>query len=271
MVPLCCASFAVAVLTAFVLAEKTAPGSASAPVEHSQMLVRFDVPAGPVNAARAVQLFGNGSMPKGRDHVQIVDGFARVTFVKGAKVEGTGVALCPRVPARQRYTVQYRIRYGDDFESGLHGKQIGLSGGRGYTGGQGAAARENGDGWSIRLQFDARDADITNQLYVYHCDMPATYGVSLGTDKNRFSLKRGQWHTIRLTVTMQSSVDRKDGRIEAWCDGRKVIDIPDVRFVNREPGRQIDTLRFELFPGGGGNTPTRDNVVDVDDIEWSDQ
>jgi hypothetical protein len=98
--------------------------------------------------------------------------------------------------------------------------------------------------------------------------MTGVYGESLGSQKQRFTFKRGQWHRLRLTVTMQSRPDASDGRIEVWCDGLKRIDVPGVRFVTQESGRNINRLRLESFPGGGGRIPTRDSHLWIDDITW---
>jgi len=230
--------------------------------------VSFDHPDGPYNSALARQDFGNAELVATRREVSIKDGALQIRFVKGMKVDHTGVCLGVQVPPREQYTLEYRIRYDEKFETGLHGKQFGLSGGMSYTGGLGQPCRENGDGWSVRLQFDAHAGEISNQLYVYHCGMTGTYGESLGTHRTPFYFKRGEWHDIKLRVTMQSGASASDGRIEVWCDGEKKIDVPEVRFVSKEAGRQIDRVRLESFPGGAGSVPTCDSFVEVDDVRW---
>lgn len=235
---------------------------------HAQRLVTFDHPDGPYTPEMTRADFGNSSAGKGRDFGQIRDGALRVTYLKGQKVQQTGFSAQPRIAPRMQYTLSYRIRYDGDFETGLHGKQLGLSGGAGYDGGRGQQARDNGDGWSVRMQFDAREDGVTNQLYVYHAGMPGKYGDSLGTDKTRFALRRGQWHEIRMRVTMQSSPEIDDGRIEVWQDGEVRFDVSGVRFVTRESGRVIDRLRLEMFNGGGGVVPSRDSFLKIDDLRW---
>lgn len=232
-------------------------------------LVSFDHPDGPYDSAVARRDFGNAELVATRRAVSIKDGALRIRFVKGMKVDHTGVCLGVQVPPRAQYTLEYRVRYDETFETGLHGKQFGLSGGMSYTGGLGKPCRENGDGWSVRLQFDAHADEISNQLYVYHCGMTGTYGESLGTHRTPFYFKRGEWHDIKLRVTMQSAADNGDGRIEVWCDGEKKIDVSHFRFVRKESGRQIDLVRLESFPGGAGIVPTRDSFLEVDDFQWN--
>ena len=168
-------------------------------------------------------------------------------------------------PARQ-YTLQYRIQYDKNFQEGLHGKQFGFNIGVGYDGGRGEEARQNGDGGSVRIQFDVHGDSISNQLYVYSCEMKGTYGNNTGEQK--YSFKKGEWNTIRLTVTMQSAETSKDGRIEVWCNGKKKIDVKELKFVRFESANWITRLAFESFPGGGGAIPAYDNYLYVDDLQW---
>lgn len=221
---------------------------------------------GPLDPAKLTALSVAKPPPPDRNFAEVLDGVLRVTFREGNKVTGTGLSLHVPIEPVEICDLSFRIRYPDDFAAGLHGKQLGLSGGKGYDGGRGEEARTNGDGWSIRLQFDAKEDGIRNSLYVYQQGMDGKYGNGLGAGS--FLLRRGVWHELRLRVTMQSAPDAADGRIEVWCDGEKRIEKDGVRFVRGEMGRRIDRVRLELFPGGGGDFPDRDHVIELDDIAW---
>jgi hypothetical protein len=230
-------------------------------------VVTFTHPDGPYTAEMHAGDFGGKPPAPSRGFGQIVDGAIRVGFNAGKKVGDTGYSAQIPVEASPHYTMSYRIRFPADFEPGLHGKQSGMSGGGGYDGGRGQQARDNGDGWSIRMQFDANEQAVTNTLYVYTCTMPGTYGQSLGAKK--FPMERERWYRITLDVTMQSAPDVADGRIQVWRDDELMIDIPNVQFVRKEEGRQIDRIRFETFPGGGGVVPSHDTYIEYDDFQWS--
>lgn len=210
--------------------------------------------------------FGNGAYPAGRNFCTIDNGTYKITFKKGEKVNNTGAAVQLKIQPAKQYTLQYRIRYDTNFQQGLHGKQFGFVIGVGYDGGRGEEARTNGNGGSVRLQFDANDTTILNQLYVYYAGMKGKYGENPSNQK--FTFKKGEWNTIRMTVTMQSSSNTADGKIEVWCNGVKKIQIDSMLFVRDEPSRMITKLSFESFPGGGGAIPAYDNYVYVDDLEW---
>ncbi len=233
---------------------------------HAQRVVDFSLPDGPLDQARVEELFGGGKFAPARGFAEIRHGALEVTYVAGKKVVETGFATHVPVPPSGDFELRFRIRYPEDFQPGLHGKQMGLSGGKGYDGGRGEEARTNGDGWSIRLQFDAGDEGVRNSLYVYHANMSGKYGGPVGSGS--FMLTRGQWHEIRLRVRMQSMPDASDGVIEVWFDGEKKIEQTGFQFVQKEEGRCVDRVRIEMFPGGGGEFPAKDQVFEIDDLAW---
>ncbi len=222
--------------------------------------------SGPYDLARVTADFGPSQLPVGRDFGQLANKELRVSFKKAKKVTDTGFSLQVKVPPENAYELEFKIRYPKDFPAGLHGKQFGMSGGRGYDGGRGEEARTQGDGWSVRLQFDALADGIRNSLYVYHADMPAKYGD--GLKGGSFLLPRDEWVTIRIRVTLPETLGQPTGRIQVWRNEEPEIDVNTLRLVTQESARQVDTLRFELFPGGGGDFPDKDYEIRVKDISW---
>ena len=235
--------------------------------EFSQRELHFDLENGPYTASEIAADFGNGGAPVGRDFASIKDGVLQITFKAGKKVTETGLGLQTRVPEAEACELSFRIRYPEDFLAGLHGKQMGMSGGAGYDGGRGEEARTNGDGWSSRIQFDALKDSIRNSLYVYHVGMAGKYGESLKAGS--YHLQRGQWHSIRVRATSQSTPEASDGRIEVWCDDEKKIDAAGLRLAAKQAGLAVNRVRAEVFPGGGGAFPDKDYVVEVDDFCWT--
>jgi len=234
--------------------------------KYAERKINFNIPNGMYANEMLRKDFGNGSFPVGRGFAAIEDSTYKITFKKGEKVSNTGAAVQVEIPPADTYTLQYRIKYDSDFQEGLHGKQFGFDIGVGYDGGRGAEARANGNGGSVRIQFDAHGEIISNQLYVYYCEMTGAFGNNPGNQ--HYTMERGKWNTIRMTVTMQSSATASDGRIEVWCNGIKQIDVMNMHFVNLESGRKITRLAFESFPGGGGAVPLYDNHLFVDDVHW---
>ena len=228
-------------------------------------MVDFNLPDRVLKAEDFRALFGNFSTEDA--FTEISGGALKVRFPEGRKIDGLQGARV-KIPPSRVCAIGFRVRYPEHFQSGLHGKQLGLAGGAAYTGGRGAEAARKGDGWSVRLQFDAGQSAVFNQLYVYHAGMKGEYGESLGTEKQKLRLTRGKWHRIAMRVTMQSAPERADGRAEVWLDGKRTIDLRGIRFVTAESARRIDTLLLESFCGGYGAYPAKDQFVLFDDIRW---
>lgn len=241
---------------------------AAGPVVHKSHQVDFNRPDGPYTEADFRRDFGNFSANDA--FTEIADGALRVNFPEGRKIDGLQGARV-EIAASQVCNLQFRVHYPKDFQRGLHGKQFGLAGGSAYTGGRGAEAARKGDGWSVRLQFDAHGNDVTNQLYIYHAGMTGKYGEDLGTRRQQLKLKRGKWHLITMRVTMQSAPDKSDGKVEVWLDGKRGIELKGIRFVAGGKGRVIDRLLLESFCGGYGATPGMGQFVLFDDIRWDCQ
>ena len=231
--------------------------------------VNFSHPNGIYTNKMLQEDFGNGNYPVNREFASIENGVYKITFNKGEKVNNTGAAVQLKIQPAKQYTLEYRIKYDGNFQQGLHGKQFGFVIGVGYDGGRGEEARTNGNGGSVRLQFDAQDATISNQLYVYHAGMKGKYGDNPGNQK--FYFKKGEWNNIKMTVTMQSSSNVADGKIEVWCNGTKKIQVDAMLFVRDEMSRNITKLAFESFPGGGGAVPLYNNYLYVDDVKWNSE
>ena len=252
-------------LLALALATLAAHAFAQNP-PHGLKVVDFNRPDGPYGPKEFKRDFGDFSTD---NHLtEILNRSLRVTFPKGRKIEGLRGGRV-RVKPAETMILEFRVMYPKEFEDGLHGKQFGLAGGAGYTGGRGAEARDNGDGWSVRLRFDSwKGGKLTNQLYVYHAGMKGKYGEDLGTDGMRIPLRKGQWHTMRLKVRSQSSADQADGEIEVWQDGRRRIHVRNLRLARKESALAVNEVALEAFCGGAGIIPTRDNHVFFDDIRW---
>nr|WP_157593999.1 heparin lyase I family protein [Rubripirellula obstinata] len=173
----------------------------------------------------------------------------------GSKHSGAQIKFA--LPPTQTKTVQYRVRFANDFDFVKGGKLPGLAGGSATTG----KRRPTGDGWSARFMW-RRGGDAV--LYLYHLDQRKSHGddFALGV---RF--KPGVWHTIKQRVTVNSDQER-DGRIEVWFDQAKVLDASSLRLQsdNQAP---VDRFYFSTFFGGTGDewAPKQDQVIDFADFK----
>lgn len=252
--------------TSFIAALILAPCIDASAATTSKGEVKFTYPDGRYTSRMLANDFGNGAYYKERDYAFVEDGAYKIVYNKGQKVNKTGASTTVDVEPGRKYTIEYKIKYSKDFEDGLHGKQLGFILGAGYSGGHGDNARNNGDGGSVRIQFDAKKDVVANQLYVYYSDMLGRYGNNPGGQS--YTMPKGVWNNIKMTVTLESAYGACDGRVEIWCNGKKGLDVQGMNFVRKDEGRKITKLSLEAFPGGGGIVPTFDNTLFVDDFKW---
>jgi hypothetical protein len=237
-------------------------------VEYEQHWVDFSRSDGKYLREHLELDFGNGYLDTSKK-VYIVDSVAQVRFLTGKKISMTAMQSRVAIPIRQQYSLKYKIRFDPTFEQGMHGKQFGFYGGRGtYDGGKAEQCRTNGDGWNVKLQFDAHENTVSNQLYVYYSQMTGTFGNTLGTGSIKYHIPKGQWVEIGMTISMQTHADSANGRVEVWSDGVKQFDIKGIRFVTKEEGRTIRSVSLDHFNGGGGIFPTKDSFSEFDDMRW---
>jgi len=182
----------------------------------------------------------------------------RVTYPAGA-FGGNGasaflsdVQFAADLPAT--YTelyLSYDVKFDENFDFVRGGKLPGLCGydnnrsagvgcntGGGYPNGY--------DGWSARGMW-REDGRLEN--YMYHAGQTNHYG-----DDEYWSefAQRGVWHQVQHRVVL-NTVGQKNGIVEAWLDGRKVLSVNDIEY------RKTDSVGINLFYFStffGGNDPS---------------
>lgn len=144
------------------------------------------------------------------------------------------------IPAQDKLTLSYFVRFSEDFDFVKGGKLPGLFGGIGASGGN---IPDGTDGFSTRIMW-RRDGD--GEMYAY---LPTSegYGDSIGRGSWRF--QPGVWHHLEQTISLNQP-EAADGRIQVWVDGEQVIDQSGLTFRSTSD-LQIDGLFFSTFFGGG--------------------
>ncbi len=241
---------------------------------------RLDFDAAPLGPVTAEQLKSLSPVPvlwaggfardgeEGRFRVTESSGHGRALQVLyprgGVGPQKTGGQWLAALPPRIAYDLEYRVRFGVDFDWRRGGKLPGLAGGTVPTGGN-----FDPDGFSSRYMW--RD-DGRLVVYLYWAGQASAgrergrqYGVDLDCG---VTLERGRDHRLRQRVTLNTP-GRADGRLEVWVDGRQVLARSDLLFRD-QPGKTwaIDRFLFSTFHGGNDPTwaPRRDSTVEFDDI-----
>ena len=181
-----------------------------------------------------------------QDRARIVDGgadqrYLEVTYPQGkfGPAENGGQFLV-HLPPRQEYWLDYFVMFRPGFDFRLGGKLPGLCGnGSLSTGGN----NHPGDAWSARYMWK-REGGVC--VYLYHMDQKGKYGDSVTLPDCHF--EPGQWHRLTQHLKVNTNEDR-NGVLEVWFDGRKVIERTDLRLRSGDKA-PVDTLYFSTFHGG---------------------
>ena len=182
----------------------------------------------------------------------------------------------------EEVTLEYRVKFRAGFDFVRGGKLPGLIGGTANTGGN----RPDGtDGFSARMHWrtdgssgsplTSERANITQ--YLYHVDQPNSTGQDFRWDDSESAdwelFESGRWYHLRHRVVMNSVVNgvgQNDGIVQAWLDGKLVLDLNNIRFRDIET-LKIDGFYFSTFFGGSGNqwNTSKDEVALFDDFKIS--
>ena len=182
----------------------------------------------------------------------------KVTYPKGMYGFSGSASFPMKLPeSYEELYLAYDIKFEKDFQFVKGGKLPGFCGGDCNTGGN---VPTGYDGWSARGMW-REDGILEN--YLYHAGQSSTWG----DDAIWAELaKPGVWHRVEHRVKI-NTVGQKNGIVEAWLDGQKVLYKDDLEFRKKQD-IGIDTFYFSSFFGGGDSSwaPSKDVHISFDNF-----
>ncbi|WP_077662129.1 polysaccharide lyase [Salinivibrio proteolyticus] len=150
------------------------------------------------------------------------------------------------LPPASRYSLSFNVEFCEDFKFVRGGKLHGLGPLRAITGGR----EMTDDGWSVRLSFGSAG---TLSTYIYHQDIPGTYGDSWRVPN--FTFIPGQYYHLQLVVQVNQPASVSNGMVEVWIDGEQRMVIDNLRLrASDSTDSYIQHLLFSTFHGGSDDT-----------------
>ncbi len=142
-------------------------------------------------------------------------------------------------------TLNYDVRFAEDFQFVRGGKLHGLGPARTITGGKPMRP----DGWSARLMFK-RGGGVNT--YTYCQNKSGTYGTG-GKRVRRFAFRKGRYHAVSLHVKVNDPA-KADGFSHLYIDGEPVVIHNGVRF-RAVGGDKTLICKFMFSTFHGGHSP----------------
>ena len=141
------------------------------------------------------------------------------------------------------YTLNYDVRFAEDFQFVKGGKLLGLGPRKHVTGGRPIVP----EGWSTRVMF--RTGGVP-RLYTYHQDMQGQYGDG-GTTVKPFRFEKGRYYSVSLHVRVNDDPDVANGFARLYVDGELIERHEELR-LRGSMGEEslIDKFMFSSFHGG---------------------
>ena len=278
----------VVLMVAFIITEifREEPQQTSRATPHASSHVLStgfeSMPIGPVTPSEFRRVIGGGSAePDDYDDSSIVKvpnrGHVIRTYLEAGSIRSSpagnnGVAEAVALPrALTHACLSYDVRFDVTFDWAKGGKLPGLSGvAPGLNESFPSGGHTVGDlGWSGRVMWLGPEVRSmpgrSNEAlsYMYGPTQQGRFGDNLYWDA---SFTRGQWHTVKQCYDL-NHVDKADGRLRAWLDGRLVLDITDYTFRTR---RDVDitALDWSVFRGGGTLdwASSQADWIDIDNV-----
>lgn len=166
----------------------------------------------------------------------------RVNYIGYPKGSHGAIFTCPLAKDSNAYTLEFDVKFSNDFQFVKGGKLHGLGPKKVMSGGNGISP----NGWSARVVF-RRNGGVG--IYYYHQDQIGRYGDSTIAKDFRFEL--GRFYRVRMQVQLNSESTANDGMMKLFIDNRLVVEKNDIRFHSvTDRSALISKILFSTFHGG---------------------
>ena len=160
--------------------------------------------------------------------------------------------------AQDSVRLSYYVRFSKPFDFVKGGKLPGLFGGTETSGGDNP---DGTNGFSTRFMWRKKGQ---GELYAY-LPTSSKYGTSIG--RGKWSFTPGTWHRLEQQVDLNHP-QKKDGRVQVWLDGKKVLDQSKLQFRTTD-ALKIEGIFFSTFFGGNDSSWATPKDVTVDFANFS--
>ncbi|HET8829736.1 MAG TPA: hypothetical protein VFM79_10360 [Pelobium sp.] len=223
-------------------------------------------------------MVNNSGFNTGR--AQILNHELRIKLLAN-KLQGAGGVIGDfDIPDGPSYEVTYRVKFGSGFDFGNTNKGGKLGFGFGIGDGNAGGNKSNGNGGSVRLMWvKLSNGKAVFKPYIYHTNMPDSYGDDLGMDYGHspynLGLQPNTYYTIKIRVKSNTNSDNNtnnnNGELRISVNGYTILTRTNMNYATATGKKWINELLFHTFRGG--NEPDwesdNDHYIFYDDIKFT--
>ena len=138
-------------------------------------------------------------------------------------------------------TLNYAVKFDQNFQFPITGKLHGLGPVRKVTGGDPMRP----DGWSARITF----ANNGLKPYVYHQHLKGQYGE--GKKAPEFHFEKGLYYDLAIYVKVNTPASSNNGKVEIYANGKKIVEYNALQLTAIDgEDMKINNFLFSTFHGG---------------------
>lgn len=182
----------------------------------------------------------------------------KVSSSHGVPLGGTQFFADLGKPPQDALRLSYYVRFSKDFDFVKGGKLPGLFGG---SVNNGRKIPDGTNGFSTRYMWRKNG---NGEVYAY-LPTSSEHGTSIG--RGNWLFRPGTWHHLEQEIVLNQP-GRKNGRIQVWLDGKKVLTNGELTFRTTN-ALKIEGIFFSTFFGGGDPSWATPKDVYVDFADFS--
>ncbi len=211
---------------------------------------------------------------------RVINGELRAEYTKNdASGKTGGFVFDSSFDGVEEATLEYRVKFANDFVWATGGKLPGLGGASTSNGAQPAGCTQNQgtiqNAFSTRLMWRSNTAH-TQPPYLIVYDYLPTRETRCGgnTRLGNLQLQRNKWYTVRQYLKLNTPGQR-NGILEMYIDGKKLINLDNVVFrLSGKRNVRINSIVMHTYRGGNRKDDwwqsPQDDYVYFDDFKvWT--
>ncbi|MCK8524397.1 Ig-like domain-containing protein, partial [Aquimarina sp. D1M17] len=211
---------------------------------------------------------------------RVINGELRAEFTKNdASGRSGGFVFDSSFDGAEEATLEYRVKFANDFVWATGGKLPGLGGASTPNGSQPAGCTQNqntvNNAFSCRLMWRSNRAHTQEPYLIVYDYLPNRETRCGGNTRlGNLKLQRNKWYTVKQYLKLNTP-GQKNGILKMYVDGQKLVDQDDVMFrLSGKGSVKINSIVMHTYRGGNRTDPVwhspQDDYAYFDDFKvWT--